>query len=109
MEENLVHSEQKFQEKIDEAKVEANAIMQKAYSSAEETGEKMKEKAKQEIETLVVQAKKNIEIDKEEMRAGLRRETIELVIATVGKIIGEKMDGKKDEQFIKQILESAQK
>lgn len=106
VEENLLHSEQKFQEKIDEAKVEANAIMQKAHGEAEGMSEKMKLKAREEIELLITQAKRNIEIDKEDMRLELRKETVELVILTVEKLIGEKLDAKKDEKFIQEILES---
>lgn len=93
-----------FQEKIDEAKVEANKIVAKAYEDATTTGEEMKKKAKEEIELLVIQAKKNIDIDKEAMRQELKQETLALVVLATEKILSQKLDGKKDEQYIQDIL-----
>lgn len=104
IESNLEMSEQKFKEKIDEAKAESNAILQRTHEESAETAEKMKLKAKEEIENLVEQAKKNIDSEKKEMRAELRQETVELVLLTVEKLLGEKMDSKKDHAFIEEIL-----
>lgn len=104
IESNMTLSEQKFKEKIDEAKAESNQIIQHAHEEAEETAEKMKLKAKEEIENLVEQAKRNIENEKKEMRVELRQETVELVLLTVEKLLGEKMDSKKDKSFIEDIL-----
>lgn len=100
----LQMAEQKAQELIDTAKAESNKIIQASHEEAKQLGERMKAKAKEEIETIVEQAKKNIEIEKQEMRDVLRRETVELVILAVGKILGERMDKKGDEQFIQDIL-----
>ena len=55
---------------------------------------------------LISQAKKNIDIDKEEMREDLRKETAQLVVAAVEKVIGEKFDKKKDEAFISKMVSS---
>lgn len=104
IESNMTMSEQKFKEKIDEAKAESNAILQRAHDEAGDNAEKMKLKAKEEIESLVEQAKKNIENEKKEMRTELRQETVGLVLATVEKLLGEKMDSKKDHAFIEEIL-----
>jgi len=97
---NLKESQQKYQDKIDEAKVEANKIVKFSQSEAQKAGEQMKDKAKVEIEGLVIQAKKNITIEKQEMVQGLKKETVELVIATVEKLLEEKMDVKKDAKLI---------
>lgn len=102
----LQMAERKAQELIDESKVEANKIIEKSHEDAKALGEQMKDKAKKEIEMLIAQAKRNIDIDKKEMRETLRRETVELVVLAVGKIMTEKLDEKKDEQMIKEILSS---
>ncbi len=94
----------KSQEIIDGAKVEANKIVEKASDESKAESERNKEKAKKEIEMLVTQAKKNIEIDKKEMKEEISKETANLVVAAVEKIIGEKMDQKKDTKIIEETL-----
>lgn len=99
----------KAQEMIDTAKVESNKIIESAHNEAKEVGNRMKEKAISEIELLIAQAKRNIDIDQKEMREALRKETVELVILSVEKILGERMDKKNDEAFIQNIIGSIEK
>lgn len=103
---NLRKSEAKYQEKIDQAKAEAAKIMTKAYDEAKELGESIKEKSKQEIELLVTQAKKNIQIEKEEMISGVKEVAGELVVAAVEKILEQKIDDKKDKEMILRSLKN---
>ncbi|MCB9798104.1 F0F1 ATP synthase subunit B [Candidatus Nomurabacteria bacterium] len=100
----LQMAEKKAQDIVDQAKVDANKIVEQGHVDAQGVAETMKVKAKKEIELLVAQAKKNIEIDKREMQDGLRKDTVELVIIAVEKILGEKMDDKRDEKYIQDIL-----
>ncbi len=104
IETNYQMSEVKFQESLDHAKQEANAIIASAQEEATRTQEKMKEKTKEEVAGLVLAAKKNIETEKEAMRADVRKETVTIVVAALEKILGEKMDAKKDAKFIEDIL-----
>jgi F-type H+-transporting ATPase subunit b len=102
----LQMAEQKAQGIIDDAKVERNKVLAQAQENAKASGVELKEKAKNEIDVLVQQAKKNIAIDKEEMREVLKKETLELVVLATEKILNEKMDDKKDETYIKNVLRS---
>ena len=104
IQETLQRSEQKYQERIDTAKVEYNKIVEKANADAEQLSASMKTKAKQEIETLVDQAKRNIKIEKDEMMTGLKQETAGLIVSALEKILGEKMDGKKDKEMIEEMI-----
>lgn len=104
IETNFKMSEVKFEEKLAEAKKEANKIIAGAGEEAARLQEKMKEKTKDEVAALVLQAKKNIEIEKTEMQASLRKETVEIVVTAMEKILGEKMDDKKDKKFVEDIL-----
>jgi F-type H+-transporting ATPase subunit b len=106
VESNLMMSQQKFNETIQEAKNESNAIIQKAHDEAEKLATDMKDKAKKELADLIEKAKKTVASEKEEMKAELHKETVELVILTAEKILGQKLDGKKDEEFIRDILKS---
>lgn len=106
VETNLMMSEQKFNEIIKDAKNQASVIIQKSHDEAEKMGAEMKEKTKKELSDLVEKTKKAIIAEKEEMKAELRQETVQLVILTAEKILGEKLDDKKDEKFIRDILHS---
>lgn len=109
IETSLQMSQKKYQEKIDEAKVAANKIIEKAYNESEVIAKQLKEKAHKEIEILVTQVKKNIEIDKQEMKDELRKETAEMVVMVVEKLLEKKFSGKEDEKFVLDILKSLNK
>lgn len=109
IETSLQMSQKKYQEKIDEAKVAANKIIEKAHNESEVIAKQLKEKAHKEIELLVTQVKKNIEIDKQEMRDELRKETAQMVVMAVEKLLEKKFSNKEDEKFILDILKSLNK
>lgn len=106
VETNLKMSEVKFQEKLEQAKKESNEIVASAQEEATRVQESMKQKTKDDVEALVMAAKKNIEIEKTEMQASLRKETVEIVVAAMEKILNEKMDDKKDKKFVEDILKT---
>ena len=101
---NLHKSEQKYQERVDEAKSEAGKIIAKTQVDAAGVASNMKEKAKQEIELLVDQAKRNIKIEKQEMMSEVKKEAANLVAMALEKILSEKIDGKKDKGLIDESL-----
>ncbi len=102
----LQMAEQKAKEIINEAKGEKNAIVATAHDEALKAGEELKGKAKEEIGKLISQAKLNIEKDKQQMKDEFRKEATELVIDVTTKILGEKIDGKKDQKLISDSLSS---
>ncbi|MBD3311218.1 MAG: F0F1 ATP synthase subunit B [Candidatus Magasanikbacteria bacterium] len=108
VETKLQMSEQKYQEKIDEAKMEANKVIEKAQKEAESLKADMREKAKKEIETLINQAKRNIQIEKEDMVEELKKETADLIAVAVEKIIDQKLDAKKDRELIEKSISDLQ-
>lgn len=102
----LGQAEQKAQAIVDEAKVAANEVREKATDDGKRLGEQMKTKARSEIELLIAQAKKNIEIDREKMHNEIREEASTLVVAATEKILGEKLSDKKDEALVKETITS---
>lgn len=102
-------SQKNCQEKIDEAKVAANKIVAKAHNEGEIVAKQIKEKSKKDIELLVLQAKKNIEIDKKEMKNELRQETAAMVVMAMEKLLQKKFSDKDDGKFILDILKSLNK
>ncbi len=107
IQENLQKSEQKYQEKIDAAKVDAGKIIEKAGKEAGQMSGTMKIKAKEEIENLIEQAKKNIRAERDEMVADVRRAGADLVVSALEKILTEKIDDKKDRRLIEEMMRLA--
>ncbi len=107
VETNLAMSERKYQERVDDAKVESNRIIAKATEEALVMADQMKKKAKDEIELLVKQAKKNIEIDREDMRADIRKETASMIVAALKKVLQQDLDPKMDAKYIESILKGS--
>lgn len=104
VQENLAKSEQHFQQRVDEAKVEANKVVERATQEAEKMGAAMKIKAKQEIERLVDQAKRNFAVERDEMRAAVKKDAAEMITVALQKILSEKMTDKKDKELIAEMV-----
>lgn len=100
IEDNLRVSEQKYQERVDEAKVEANKIASAATREAEALTQTIKQKARAEIETLVAQTKQTIAAERASLTQELKARTAELVIATAEKLLKEKITSEKDKALI---------
>lgn len=101
---DLKMSTAKAQELIDAAKVEGNKLMEQATREADELGARMEERARKEIELLIAQAKKNIEIDEAAMREKLRRETAAIAVLVAQKIMGKTLDSDTDKRLIEEAL-----
>jgi len=100
----LRKTEIKYQEKIDQAKTEANIIAEQAHINTEKMVDTMKVKAKKDVEDLVTQARLQIQSEREDMMIGVKKEVVELVMQVTEKIIKEKMDEKKDKKIIEDSL-----
>jgi len=106
VEKNLMMSEESYKAKLEEAKKEANSIIEKAHGEAVALGEKMKETTKQEIDGLVTQAKKSIALEREEALSAVKSHSVELISAALAKIVGSEMSEKTDKKVIEDALKS---
>jgi F-type H+-transporting ATPase subunit b len=104
IQDNLQKSEQKFQEKIDAAKAEAGKIIDKAGVESERISAEMKIKTKNDIDALVVEAKKNLKNDRDEMVSDVKKAAAELVVSALEKVLSEKITDKKDHQLVEEMI-----
>lgn len=58
----------------------------------------------EKAQALLMQARGQIEQERQEIKAQLKRQTLDFVTAATEKIIGEKLDAKKDEALIRKAL-----
>lgn len=108
IDENLRHSEQKYQARIDEAKADASKIVEKASVDAVAVADQVRQKARTEIEALALQAKRNINDEREKMMSELKTQTVELVTSITEKIIKEKLSSEKDQALISDLVKKVE-
>jgi F-type H+-transporting ATPase subunit b len=89
---------------LHEAKKEAAKILDDARILAEESRKRNIDKTKEEIGQLINQEKESMRQEKAEILKSINREVADLVMATVEKVIEEKMSGQKDEELIKKSI-----
>ncbi|KKW42485.1 MAG: ATP synthase subunit b [Candidatus Magasanikbacteria bacterium GW2011_GWA2_56_11] len=99
-------SREQYQTAVAEAKAEANRIVASAHDEAAALAGQMKGETKKEIDVLVSQAKKNIELDRQNMQQEVKKEIVDVVIAAVEKILEEKLDEKEDRKLVEGALKS---
>jgi F-type H+-transporting ATPase subunit b len=102
--EKLADIEAEQKKVIAEARKEASAILAKTAEQAEEKKKAMVAKAKEEIGQIINKEKEQMRSEKAQTLKEIKKETMDLVIATVEKILDERMDGKKDKELIEKIL-----
>ncbi len=104
IQEKMAKSERDYQGRIDTAKVDANKIIEKATAEAVALGASLKDKAHQDIELLVDQAKRNIEIERDRTIQLIKKNAADFVIAAVEKVLSEKLDGPKDQKLVAEMV-----
>ena len=87
-----------------EAKGQANAILEKAAAQADLRKQETVIRAKEEIGQIINQEKQKMQTEKAATLKEIRKEVAGLVILTVEKILGEKVDQKKDKEIIRKII-----
>ena len=103
--EALEKAEIKVDELLEKARKEADDIVGRSQQEAQGLVADAEAKAKQRAAQIVADAEAQLTADVNRARAELKTETIKLVALATERIIGEKLDERKDAQLIKQALE----
>ncbi len=96
----LAESEEKQKEILRKARTEAKDIVEKAHLQAEKSKSEIAGEAKKQSDKIIANAKDQIEQEKNKMITEVKSEIGSLVVAATEKIIGEKIDEKKDKELI---------
>jgi F-type H+-transporting ATPase subunit b len=100
----LLESAEKEKEVLRQARTEAKEIVEKAKEQAERSRSEMAVEAKTQAEKIISNAKLEIEREKEKTISEIKAEIGGLVVAATEKVIGEKIDEKKDKKLIEESL-----
>jgi len=103
-EEALVKAEAKANDLLAEARKEADDIIARSQQETAALVADAEEKAKVHAEQIIADARTQLESDVRKARAALKADTIELVALATERIVGEKLDGKKDADLITNAL-----
>ncbi|MDQ6985733.1 MAG: F0F1 ATP synthase subunit B [Candidatus Dojkabacteria bacterium] len=98
------HAEETALDIVREASEKANTIIAESKSSANKEVSEIKDKAQIEIKDMKDRAKKQLETEKQEVMGEIKEKTADLAIQATEKIIGEKINDKKDKEIINDYL-----
>lgn len=101
----LLVAQQKASEEIKAAKSQANQIIANAKETGDQTIASAQQKAEQEADSIVNNARKQIEKEKVQMEKDVFEKTAGLVTLGVQKILNEDLDAEKNKSVTKRALE----
>ena len=91
---------------IEAARVEAQKIIVDGRQTGEKLRAQMIEETHQQQQAMLERARREIEMEKENAIAELRREAIELAIAGAGKVIEKNLDDQSNRKIVESFLSS---
>ena len=101
-------AEQRLQEaqaKLDDARKNAQSVIDSASKSAEQLRQELRQKAEDEARRTVENARKQIEAERDKAIRSVRTEVADLVVTATEKVIGETLDDRKHRQLIERAIE----
>lgn len=102
--EKLTEIEKKEKKVLTEARKESQKIISAAEDMAKKNKEDILEEAKKQSQEILEKAEKSIEQQKNKMMEDAKKELSELVVLATEKVVGEKVDDKKDKEIIDSVI-----
>lgn len=106
-ESDLMMADVKRDEIVKHAENNASLIIAEAAKHGEEVMDRAEKKAQQEAIKIMAQAAKTNEQEFQKMQKELKEKSINLVLRSTEKLLMEKMNDDKNEEYIKKLLKSA--
>lgn len=107
LQEQTARAEEQVKKQLEKAGKEGQERITRAVKAGEEIKQKAKQEAGKEAETLVARSRLEIQHERDEAIAGLRREFADLTIMAAGKVIDRSLDKKAHQQIIDEVLEES--
>ena len=102
--EALEKAEAKVAEMLEEARKEADDILARTHQESAGMIAEAESKAKTRAEQIVADARQQLSVDVSKAREALKKDTVELVALATERVIGEKLDERKDADLVKKAL-----
>lgn len=85
---------------LNDARRQANEILAEARTSGDRLRKELEEKARAEAQGIVQAARKEIERERDQALADIRRESVDLALAAAAKLLHERVDSQKDREMV---------
>ena len=92
------------QRQLDEARLEAKAILQEGREAGERLREDILADARREHEVLLEKARREMEREREELVAAVRRDAVDLSIAVAERLVRERLDDEANRRLVRDYL-----
>jgi len=102
--EALEVAETKVTELLAQARTEADDILARTHQESATMVAEAESKAKARAEQIVADARAQLSVDVAKAREALKKDTVELVALATERVIGEKLDDRKDAELVKKVL-----
>ena len=107
MKEQAAQADVTVQKRLEEARQEGQALIGQAQQIANRIQEDARQQAQAEGESLLVRARNEIALERDEAIAQIRREFADITIAAAEKVIGQSLDKRAHERLIDEVLAQA--
>lgn len=104
MKEQAAQSDVAVQKRLDEARQEGQTLIGQAQQIASRLQDEGRQQARTEGEALLARARNEIQLERDEAIAHIRREFADLTIIAAEKVIGQSLDKKAHEHLIDEVL-----
>jgi F-type H+-transporting ATPase subunit b len=104
--EQLAQIEKKKIQILEEAKTQANAIIEQSRKMGSELATQIEGRAKKSAEGIISSAHQEIEVECELARQELRKESVQTAVSLAEKILKENLDTKKNRDLINQAMKN---
>ncbi len=98
-------TKEEYTKQMQQAKQEAQQIIEKANKIGEESREALLKQAREEAARMTEKAQEMIRLEKEEALSQLRNEVASLVVLAAGKVIDKTIDQESHEKLIRDFIE----
>ncbi|OGN90918.1 MAG: ATP synthase F0 subunit B, partial [Chloroflexi bacterium RBG_13_46_14] len=106
--EQAANAEEEARKRIEEASKEGQGAIARAIKTGEEIKQKAKQDAKPEAEALIARARNEIQQERDEAIAELRKEFTDLTISAAEKVIEQELDKETHRRLIDKVLEDSE-
>ena len=102
--ERASQSEQEVAQQLDEARSQGQSLIAQAQETANRVQEEGRDQARREGETLLERARGEIQLERDQAIAELRREFADLTVNAAEKVIGQSLDRDAHQRLIDEVL-----
>lgn len=105
--EAAARAEEEVQRRLDEARKDGQLILAQAAEMGERLKAEAREEARREAEALIIRARAEIGMERDEAIDKLRQEFADLAILAAEKVINETLDKERHRRLIQEVLEES--